>query len=136
MGFLGIIFRTLFSLAGPTVILLYPLYASVQAIDTLDDQQWLTYWIIYSFITLFELSFWSILEWFPLWPYIKILICLWLNLPKFNGATFIYQKIVRTYVNVGTKARSNKAGGQPKVLQMMKPDTIKTVESNQRGLGN
>ncbi|KAL2496697.1 HVA22-like protein f [Forsythia ovata] len=66
---------------------------------------------------------------FPLWPYIKILICLWLNLPKFNGATFIYQKVVRKYVNVGTKARSNKAGGQPKVLQMMKPDTIKTVES-------
>ncbi|CAI9784356.1 unnamed protein product [Fraxinus pennsylvanica] len=99
-------------------------YATLQAIDTLDEQQWLTYWILYSFIALFEHAF----EWFPLWPYIKILICLWLNLPKFNGATFIYQKVVKKYLNVGTRVSSNRAGGQPKVVQMMEPETVKAVE--------
>lgn len=42
-------------------------YASVRAIEspsTLDDQQWLTYWVLYSFITLFELSCWKILAWY------------------------------------------------------------------------
>lgn len=42
-------------------------YASMRAIEspsTLDDQQWLTYWILYSFITLFELSCYKILAWY------------------------------------------------------------------------
>lgn len=42
-------------------------YASVRAIETpstLDDQQWLTYWILYSLITLFELSCWQVLHWY------------------------------------------------------------------------
>lgn len=54
------------ALIGPGVMLLYPLYASMRAIEsptTLDDQQWLTYWVIYSLITLFELSAWTILQW-------------------------------------------------------------------------
>lgn len=41
-------------------------YASLRAIEspsTLDDQQWLTYWILYSLITLFELSCWKVLAW-------------------------------------------------------------------------
>ncbi|RRT73300.1 hypothetical protein B296_00024791, partial [Ensete ventricosum] len=50
----------------PVVTLVYPLYASVKAIETespVDDQQWLTYWVLYSFITLFELTFAKVLEW-------------------------------------------------------------------------
>ncbi|CAM0873931.1 unnamed protein product [Alopecurus aequalis] len=64
-------------LAGPLVALAYPLYASVRAIETkstVDDQQWLTYWVLYSLITLFELTFASIIE------------C---------GAAYVYQKYVR-----------------------------------------
>nr|CAB3490228.1 unnamed protein product [Digitaria exilis] len=41
-------------------------YASVKAIETkspVDDQQWLTYWVLYSLITLFELTFASIIQW-------------------------------------------------------------------------
>ena len=58
-------------LTSTTAILYSPLdivcrYASVRAIETksqVDDQQWLTYWVLYSFITLFELTFAPILEW-------------------------------------------------------------------------
>jgi len=40
-------------------------YASIKAIETkniVDDQQWLTYWVLYSLITLFELTFAKVLE--------------------------------------------------------------------------
>ncbi|KAJ7960700.1 HVA22-like protein [Quillaja saponaria] len=81
MGVLGIV-RHLDSIIGPGVMLLFPLYASMRAIEspsTLDDQQWLTYWVLYSFITLFELSFWKILVWIPIWPYLKLVFCMWLK---------------------------------------------------------
>ncbi|GLJ06613.1 hypothetical protein SUGI_0043070 [Cryptomeria japonica] len=58
--------------AGPVVTLMYPLYASIRAIETpsqLDDQQWLTYWVLYSFITLFELTFAKVLECLFGYPY-------------------------------------------------------------------
>lgn len=41
-------------------------YASIKAIETksrADDQQWLTYWVLYSMITLFELTFAKVIEW-------------------------------------------------------------------------
>lgn len=130
MGYLGTIARNLDTLAGPGVMLLYPLYASVRAIEspsTLDDQQWLTYWVLYSFITLFELSCWKILEWIPIWPYTKLLFCFWLVLPVFNGAAYIYENFVRKYVNMGSVS-SNYPDGQMKVLLMMSPDARKSVE--------
>jgi hypothetical protein len=49
------------------VFVLYSRYASVRAIESkspVDDQQWLTYWVLYSLITLFELTFAKILEWY------------------------------------------------------------------------
>ncbi|XP_022988249.1 HVA22-like protein e isoform X2 [Cucurbita maxima] len=53
-------------LSGPVLMLLYPLYASVVAIEStskLDDEQWLAYWIIYSFLTLMEMVLQPVLEW-------------------------------------------------------------------------
>ncbi|KAL6529475.1 HVA22-like protein f [Orobanche gracilis] len=131
MGVLGAITRHLDALVGPGVMLLYPLYASMRAIEspsTLDDQQWLTYWVLYSFITLFELSSWKILQWLPFWPYMKLIICLWLVLPTFNGAAYIYENFVRKYVKFGRKLSSNHPQGQEKVLEMLSPDARKSVE--------
>ncbi|KAK1648334.1 hypothetical protein QYE76_066139 [Lolium multiflorum] len=85
-------------LAGPLVALAYPLYASVRAIETkspVDDQQWLTYWVLYSLITLFELTFASIIEWLPFWSSMKLIFICWLVLPYFSGAAYVYQKYVR-----------------------------------------
>ncbi|XAR65180.1 hypothetical protein NMG60_11009202 [Bertholletia excelsa] len=83
--------------AGPLVALVYPLYASIKAIETksrADDQQWLTYWVLYSLITLFELTFAKVLEWFPIWPYVKLAATCWLVLPQFNGAAYVYKNFV------------------------------------------
>ncbi|XP_019200185.1 PREDICTED: HVA22-like protein e isoform X2 [Ipomoea nil] len=88
----------LHTLAGPVMMLLYPLYASVVAIETtskLDDEQWLAYWILYSFLTLMEMLLEPMLQWIPIWYDVKLLFVAWLVLPQFRGAAFIYNKLVR-----------------------------------------
>ncbi|KVI05239.1 TB2/DP1/HVA22-related protein, partial [Cynara cardunculus var. scolymus] len=124
MGLLAAIARHLDTLVGPGVMLLFPLYASMLAIESSskeDDQQWLTYWVLYSFITLFELSL-------PFWPYLKLLFCMWLVLPGINGAAYVYANIARKYVKVGSHVSSKYPEGQRKVLQMMSIDARKSVE--------
>ncbi|PNT72757.1 hypothetical protein BRADI_2g48770v3 [Brachypodium distachyon] len=131
MGVLGALARHLDSLVGPGIMLLYPLYASMRAIESpssLDDQQWLTYWVLYSLITLFELSCWKALQWLPLWPYVKLLFCCWLVLPIFNGAAYIYETHVRRYFKIGQYVSPGYSERQRKVLQMMSLDARKSVE--------
>lgn len=44
-------------------------YASVMAIESTskqDDEQWLAYWILYSFLTLMEMLLHSLLQWYAL----------------------------------------------------------------------
>ncbi|XP_044494708.1 HVA22-like protein f [Mangifera indica] len=131
MGVLAVIAKRLDALVGPGVMFLYPLYESMRAIEspsTLDDRQWLTYWIMCSFITLFELSCYKILAWLPFWPYVKLLFCLWLVLPKFHGAAYIYANYIRKYVKIGGLVGSSKyTEGQKKVLEMMSFDARKLV---------
>ncbi|PPS19922.1 hypothetical protein GOBAR_AA00636 [Gossypium barbadense] len=65
-SFLKVFFKNFDILAGPVISLLYPLYASVRAIESesrADDRQWLTYWVLYSMITLLELTFAKVIEW-------------------------------------------------------------------------
>ncbi|KAF5730967.1 HVA22-like protein e-like [Tripterygium wilfordii] len=86
------------ALAGPVLMLLYPLYASVIAIESpskVDDEQWLAYWILYSFLTLTEMVLQSVLEWIPIWYSVKLALVAWLVLPQFRGAAFIYERFVR-----------------------------------------
>ncbi|KAI3673427.1 hypothetical protein L6452_39546 [Arctium lappa] len=87
-------------LAGPMVSLAYPLYASIRAIETksvADDQQWLTYWVLYSMITLFELTFAKLIEWIPFWSYAKLIVTCWLVIPHFSGAAYVYEHYVRPF---------------------------------------
>ncbi|KAG0471737.1 hypothetical protein HPP92_016283 [Vanilla planifolia] len=100
-SFIKVVAKNIDVLAGPFVTLVYPLYASVKAIETkspIDDQQWLTYWILYSLITLFELTFAMLIEWLPFWPYAKLMFNCWLVLPYFSGAAYVYQHYVRPFI--------------------------------------
>ncbi|KAM0936166.1 hypothetical protein DsansV1_C27g0200621 [Dioscorea sansibarensis] len=97
-SFIKVVAKNFDVLAGPLVTLVYPLYASVKAIETkspIDDQQWLTYWVLYSLITLFELTFAKVIEWLPFWSYAKLIFNCWLVLPYFSGAAYVYQHFVR-----------------------------------------
>lgn len=73
-------------------------YASVIAMESttkVDDEQWLAYWIIYSFLSLTELILQSLIEWIPIWYTVKLVFVAWLVLPQFQGAAFIYNRVVR-----------------------------------------
>ncbi|XP_015865841.1 HVA22-like protein e [Ziziphus jujuba] len=101
MGKFWTLLTQLHSVAGPVTMLLYPLYASIVAMETtskLDDEQWLAYWILYSFITLAEMVLQPILEWIPIWYTVKLIFGLWLVLPQFKGAAFLYDRFVRQQI--------------------------------------
>ncbi|XP_058096544.1 HVA22-like protein a isoform X4 [Magnolia sinica] len=104
--FLKVVAQNFDVLAGPVVALVYPLYASIRAIESkspIDDQQWLTYWVLYSLITLFELTFAKVIEWLPFWSYAKLIVTCWLVLPYFSGAAYVYEHFVRPcFVNPQT----------------------------------
>ncbi|KAI4329598.1 hypothetical protein MLD38_027968 [Melastoma candidum] len=115
-------------LAGPFISLAYPLYASVRAIESkspVDDQQWLTYWVLYSLITLFELTFFKLLEWVPIWSYVKLILTCWLVIPYFSGAAYVYEHFVKpVFVN----PRSINIWDVPKKMDLFsKPDDILTA---------
>ncbi|KAL7153309.1 hypothetical protein ABFS83_04G159300 [Erythranthe nasuta] len=100
-SFLKLLAQNIDVLSGPVVSLVYPLYASIRAIETkssVDDQQWLTYWVLYSMITLFELTFAKLIEWLPFWSYAKLIFTCWLVIPYFSGAAYVYEHIVRPYI--------------------------------------
>ncbi|GAB4860395.1 HVA22-like protein e, variant 2 [Ancistrocladus abbreviatus] len=101
MGRLWTLLTHSHTLAGPVMMLLYPLYASVMAIESpskVDDEQWLAYWILYSFLTLMEMLLQPLLEWIPIWYTLKLVLVSWLVLPQFRGAAFIYERFVREKV--------------------------------------
>ncbi|KAK9278931.1 hypothetical protein L1049_028512 [Liquidambar formosana] len=98
MGRFWTVITHLHTIAGPVTMLLYPLYASVIALEStskLDDEQWLAYWILYSILTLVEMLLQPVLEWIPIWYDVKLLLVAWLVLPQTRGAAFIYDRFVR-----------------------------------------
>ncbi|XP_065875923.1 HVA22-like protein e [Euphorbia lathyris] len=122
------------TLSGPVLMLLYPLYASVVAIESpskLDDEQWLAYWILYSFLTLTEMVLQSILEWIPIWYTLKLVFVAWLVLPQFRGAAFIYERYVRenlrkyrggiSHSNEHTSPNAATGKGKNKFVQFITP---------------
>ncbi|KAG5053342.1 hypothetical protein JHK87_005540 [Glycine soja] len=64
---------------------------------------------------------------FPIWGYLKLMFCIWLVMPMFNGAAYIYENYVRQYIkNIGRS--SNYSEEYKKVLHMMTFDARKAVE--------
>ena len=65
--FLFFLFFTMVQLLHVCKMLMWIIrYASICAMEStckLDDEQWLAYWIIYSFTTLFEMAAENVLYW-------------------------------------------------------------------------
>jgi receptor expression-enhancing protein 5/6 len=117
------------AIAAPLVMLLYPLYASVMAIESPfkeDDQQWLTYWVLYSFVSLLEMAAAPVFRWIPLYSTAKLAVAAWLVLPQFRGGIILYETYVRPhfYAATGIAPESNKlSDSQRKFLGTISPDT-------------
>uniref|UniRef100_A0A5B7ARY4 HVA22-like protein n=1 Tax=Davidia involucrata TaxID=16924 RepID=A0A5B7ARY4_DAVIN len=110
MGFLIFAVKCLDVLAWPVLALGYPLCASIRAIETnsnSDMQKLITYWILFSLISLFELAFVQLIEWLPFWPYLKVIVTGWLVLPSFDGAYHVYDCLVRPLLSVNPQVVIN-----------------------------
>jgi hypothetical protein len=61
-----------------------PAYYSLNALfsaNTVDDTQWLTYWVVYAFFSVFESAV-SAVYWFPFYYTFKFVLILWMALPQ------------------------------------------------------
>merc|ERR1712137_1486093 len=97
MGF--VIFGT--SLIIDVVGFVYPLYASLKAIEseeTEDDKQWLTYWIIFTLFKIIETVADFLISFIPFYFLIKVVFLIWCYHPSFNGATVIYDALLKEHL--------------------------------------
>ncbi|KDN43391.1 hypothetical protein RSAG8_06175, partial [Rhizoctonia solani AG-8 WAC10335] len=76
-----------------------PAYLSMKAIETpsgRDDVQWLTYWVIFGFLTYLEsFALRVILYYLPWYFALKTVFVLWLQLPQTKGAAHLYHAAIR-----------------------------------------
>nr|GMD91568.1 UBP1-associated proteins 1C-like isoform X4 [Ipomoea batatas] len=83
-------------LAWPMLALAFPLCVSIRAIETGSKyhmRKLVTYWTVLSIVSLFEHTL-RVMEWVPLWPYLKLVGTFWLVVPRFNGACYAYDCLV------------------------------------------
>jgi len=59
-----------------------------------DDTQWLTYWVVFAFFTVFE-SLISAVYWFPFYYTFKFILILWLALPVTGGAQIVFTSFIQ-----------------------------------------
>ena len=77
---------------------LYPLYISIKTLqngDREDIKQWLVYWVVYSVFINLESVFGFLLQYIMFYSFFKIIFLLILYLPQYNGALWIYEKLLK-----------------------------------------
>jgi receptor expression-enhancing protein 5/6 len=88
-------------LVSDLVSFVYPAYMSFKAIDSsnaVEHTQWLTYWVVYSFMTILENVCGFITEFIPFYFFIKVAFFIWLYHPKFKGAGLVYTEVIKPFV--------------------------------------
>ncbi|QDZ21222.1 HVA22-like protein [Chloropicon primus] len=91
------VFKPLFVCVG----FLYPAYQSYKALESnrLDAAaEWLTYWVIFSLFTVIESVGDFLISWIPFYSFLKLGFLTWLLLPKFKGASKLYQTLVQPLI--------------------------------------
>jgi len=104
-AFLGLIavyfFLIFFNIGGQFLTniagFIIPGYYSLEALFTVgkaDDTQWLTYWVVFAFLTVFESAV-NAVYWFPFYYTFKFILVLWLALPATGGAQIIFRSFIQ-----------------------------------------
>ncbi|KAF2095089.1 hypothetical protein NA57DRAFT_45365 [Rhizodiscina lignyota] len=106
-------FLIFFNIAGEFLVniagFVIPGYYSLEALFTsgqADDTQWLTYWVVYAFLTVFESAV-NAVYWFPFYYTFKFVLVLWMALPQTSGAQIVFRSFLQPVF-----ARYFQAGGQ------------------------
>ncbi|CAG8959524.1 hypothetical protein HYALB_00003257 [Hymenoscyphus albidus] len=94
-------FFVLFNIGGQLLTnfagFVIPGYYSLEALFSVgrtDDTQWLTYWVVFAFFTVFE-SLVSAVYWFPFYYTFKFILILWLALPITGGAQVVFRSFIQ-----------------------------------------
>ncbi|KAI9341550.1 TB2/DP1, HVA22 family-domain-containing protein [Zopfochytrium polystomum] len=77
---------------------MYPAIQSLRAAENgkkEEYQKWLSFWVIFSFLTLVEFTDQALLTMLPFYYFFKLLFLLWLILPYFNGASRMYHNLLK-----------------------------------------
>lgn len=85
--------------------IIYPVYMSMKALDSKDeddDKQWCTYWVVFFTFELTELyvetfTFNVLHKIVPKYFLIKLVFLIWLFFPTTMGANFIYEKVLSKF---------------------------------------
>lgn len=104
--FLIVLSTILYLLGGAKLVtdlvsFVYPAYMSFKAIDSGNvtvDTQWLTYWVVFAFISIFEGACGFLINWIPMYFFGKVAFFVWLYHPSFLGAGVIYTSILRPVI--------------------------------------
>ncbi|KIX10577.1 protein yop1 [Rhinocladiella mackenziei CBS 650.93] len=118
-AFLGLIglyfFLVFFNIGGEFLVnfagFIIPGYYSMEALfstNKVDDTQWLTYWVVYAFLTVLE-SMINAVYWFPFYYVFKFILVLWMSLPMTNGAQIVFRSFIhpifsRFFIQTGSTA--------------------------------
>ncbi|KAJ5176628.1 Protein yop1 [Penicillium canariense] len=102
LGLVGVyFFLVFFNIAGEFLVnfagFLLPGYYSLQALFTAgsaDDTQWLTYWVVFAFLTVVESAI-SAAYWFPFYYIFKFVLILWMALPQTSGAQIVFHSFLQ-----------------------------------------
>ncbi|KAK5061427.1 ER membrane protein DP1/Yop1 [Exophiala bonariae] len=103
--FLGLVglyfFLVFFNIGGEFLVnfagFILPGYYSLEALfstSKVDDTQWLTYWVVYAFLNVFE-SLINAVYWFPFYYTFKFILILWMALPVTNGAQIVFRSFLQ-----------------------------------------
>ena len=79
----------------------YPGYMSLKSLQNeneRDNKMWLTYWIIFSIFTIFDILFKYILFFLPIYFVLKGIFFIWLFHPRSKGASLVYDSAIRPLI--------------------------------------
>jgi len=137
MVFFGFLEKIIINMIGT----LYPAYWSIKSIETDnsdcdEEKHWLTYWVVFSLFTVFDLlTFGIILKFIPFYFFFKIIFFIWLFMPNFKGATILYNLIiVRLYSRYEKHiedAKENFSKGISKIINDEATNFTKVKESKE-----
>ncbi|KFB41545.1 AGAP004819-PB-like protein [Anopheles sinensis] len=79
----------------------YPAYISMKAIETRtkeDDTKWLTYWVTFGVLSVFEHFSFFLVQIIPFYWLLKCIFHIWCMVPiENNGSTIMYNKVIQPY---------------------------------------
>ena len=102
--FIGLVLFVVFGIGQAILTTLlgvaYPVFMSFGALEsdsTGDDQQWLTYWVVFGLFNMIDQFAGFILHFIPFYYVLKLAVLIWLFHPKTQGATWVYNNYIRSY---------------------------------------